>query len=306
MIHYRSLDGVYLQGVWLTIGSFDGVHIGHQKVVQEIVAGAHQAGDLAVVLTFFPHPAAVLKKRQDPFYLTTPEERAELLGALGADVVITHPFNLEIAAMSARQFMTYLQAHLGIRHLYVGFNFALGRNREGDVPTLKRLGEELGYSVRVLPAVTVDGEIISSSQIRAYLAEGNVERAARLLGRPFHINGIVVRGDGRGKSLGFPTANLSVWAERAIPRAGVYVCKAQVNGKVWGAVTNVGVRPTFEDKPVPPRVETHLLDFNDEIYGEEVYLEFLAHLRDEVRFPNPQALATQIQADVARARQLLA
>lgn len=305
MLHYRSLDGVTLHDVWLTIGSFDGVHLGHQRVVREIVAGAHRAGDPAVVLTFYPHPAAVLRKRQDPFYLTTPDERAHLLGALGVDVVITHPFNLDVAAMTARQFMTYLQAHLGIKRLFVGFNFALGRGREGDVPTLSRLGDELGYTVHVVPAVVVDGEVVSSSQIRAYLAEGNVGRVARLLGRPFQINGRVVRGDGRGKSLGFPTANLSVWAERALPKAGVYVCRAQVNGKIWGAVTNVGVRPTFEDEPVPPRVETHILDFNDDIYGEEVYLEFLMYLRDEMRFPNPQSLVEQIRADVAKAKQIL-
>jgi riboflavin kinase/FMN adenylyltransferase len=305
MRHYRSLDGVRLHNVWLTIGSFDGVHLGHQEVVRNVVAGAHQAGALAVVLTFYPHPAAVLRKRQDPFYLTTPDERASLLGDLGVDVVITHPFNLEVAAMSARQFMTYLQAHLGLKRLYVGFNFALGRGREGDVPMLTRLGEELGYTVHVVPAVVVEGEVVSSSQIRAYLAEGDVERVARLLGRPYQIQGKVVRGDGRGKNLGFPTANLSVWAERALPKAGVYVCRAQVNGRVWGAVTNVGVRPTFENEPVPPRVETHLLDFEDEIYGEEIYLEFLTHLRDEARFPSPEALAAQIKTDVAKARQIL-
>jgi len=305
MRHYRSLDGVRLHDVWLTIGSFDGVHLGHQEVVRNVVAGAHQAGALAVVLTFYPHPAAVLRKRQDPFYLTTPDERASLLGDLGVDVVITHPFNLEVAAMSARQFMTYLQAHLGLKRLYVGFNFALGRGREGDVPMLTRLGEELGYTVHVVPAVVVEGEVVSSSQIRAYLAEGDVERVARLLGRPYQIQGKVVRGDGRGKNLGFPTANLSVWAERALPKAGVYVCRAQVNGRVWGAVTNVGVRPTFENEPVPPRVETHLLDFEDEIYGEEIYLEFLTHLRDEARFPSPEALAAQIKTDVAKARQIL-
>lgn len=303
MRHYQNLESVSLQDAWLTIGTFDGVHRGHQEIVKRVVAGARQAGASAVALTFFPPPALVLKKRSEPYYLTSPDERAELLGELGMDVVITHPFTRELAAVSAYDFVALLKKHLGLRHLIVGYDFALGRGREGNVDRLKQLGEEFGYTVDPVSAVQVEGKVVSSSLIRAHLATGEIEEVARLLGRPYRVSGEVVLGDGRGKSLGIPTANLSVWAERAIPKAGVYVCQAGVNGRVWGAVTNVGVRPTFENQPVQPRVESHIFDFDQDIYGQQVQLDFLAHLRDEVRFPNPQALVEQIHQDIHQARQ---
>ncbi|HIQ09175.1 MAG TPA: riboflavin biosynthesis protein RibF, partial [Anaerolineaceae bacterium] len=250
MQHYRSLEGVHLQGAWLTIGAFDGVHLGHRAIIEPFVAEAHAAGAPAVVLTFFPHPSVVLQRQQRPFYLSTPEEKAELLGALGVDVVITHRFNRRVAALSARAFMERLKAHLGLRMLWVGYDFALGRNREGDIPTLKRLGEELGYQVHVMEAVTLNGEVISSSRIRTLLSAGQVEEAARLLGRPYQVTGKVVQGDGRGRQLGFPTANLKIWARRMVPGPGVYVAQARLaDGGTWGAVVNVGVRPTFEAQP---------------------------------------------------------
>jgi len=305
MRHFLSLEGLQLQDTWLTIGTFDGVHRGHQEIVRKLAAGAHSTESQAAVLTFFPHPALVLGKRRDPFYLTTPDERAALLGGLGADIVITFPFNLQTASTSAYDFMALLKQHLGLHHLIVGYDFALGKDRQGDVPTLQKIGVELGYTVEAMPPFKIEGEAVSSSRIRSALAAGDMELAALLLGRPFQVSGKVVTGDGRGRTIGIPTANLSLWAERAIPRAGVYVCQAVVNGKVWGAVTNVGFRPTFESQPVPPRVETHLLDFITEIYGQEISLNFLSRLRDEQRFPNVEALAAQIQRDIAQARQFL-
>jgi len=305
MRHFLSLEGLQLQDSWLTIGTFDGVHRGHQEIVRKLAAGAHSTESQAAVLTFFPHPALVLGKRRDPFYLTTPDERAVLLGELGADIVITFPFNLQTASTSAYDFMALLKQHLGLHHLIVGYDFALGKDRQGDVPTLQKIGVELGYTVEAMPPFKIEGEAVSSSRIRSALAAGDMELAALLLGRPFQVSGKVVTGDGRGRTIGIPTANLSLWAERAIPRAGVYVCQAVVNGKVWGAVTNVGFRPTFESQPVPPRVETHLLDFITEIYGQEISLNFLSRLRDEQRFPNVEALAAQIQRDIAQARQFL-
>ena len=305
MRHFLSLEGLQLKDTWLTIGTFDGVHRGHQEIVRKLAAGAHSTESQAAVFTFFPHPALVLGKRRDPFYLTTPDERAVLLGKLGADIVITFPFNLQTASPSAYDFMALLKQHLGLHHLIVGYDFALGKDRQGDVPTLQKIGVELGYTVEAMPPFKIEGEAVSSSRIRSALAAGDMELAALLLGRPFQVSGKVVTGDGRGRTIGIPTANLSLWAERAIPRAGVYVCQAVVNGKVWGAVTNVGFRPTFESQPVPPRVETHLLDFITEIYGQEISLNFLSRLRDEQRFPNVEALAAQIQRDIAQARQFL-
>lgn len=305
MQHYQALEEVQLQGAWVTIGSFDGVHLGHQKIIRTITGEAHKTASPAVVITFFPHPAVVLGKRNDPFYLTIPEERAQLLGQMGVDVVITHPFDKQVASMTASEFMTRLQQHLGIHCLCVGQDFALGRNREGNVPALRALGEQLGYSVQIIDPVMLDGELVSSSAIRAHLAAGRVERAARMLGRPFSLRGEVVPGDGRGRLIGIPTANLDVWSGRALPGVGVYVCRTQVNGRMWGAVANIGVRPTFENQPATPRVEAHLLDYDDDLYGQELPLEFIARLRDERRFSGVEALVAQIQADIGEARKML-
>jgi riboflavin kinase/FMN adenylyltransferase len=258
-----------------------------------------------VVLTFYPHPSEVLKKRQDSFYLTTPEERAALLGQLGVDVVITHPFNLDVAALSAREFMVYLQEHLQMSRLMIGYDFALGRGREGNVNRLQALGQELGYQVELFEAFRLGEQVISSSGVRAALAEGAVETASKLLGRLYRVSGVVVPGDGRGRTIGIPTANLEVWSQRVIPRAGVYVCRAFLNGKGFGAVTNIGVRPTFEPQTVNLRVETHLLDFEGDLYGREIQLDFLARLRDEQRFPNIEALVEQIHKDIRRSREIL-
>ncbi len=305
MQHYWSLESIQLKDAWITIGSFDGVHLGHQAIIQKVVTGAHALGAPAVVLTFDPHPAVVLGKRPEPYYLTTPEERADLLGGLGIDVVITHAFNQDVAAITARSFISRLKSHLGLRHLCVGHDFALGRNREGDVTFLSKLGEEFGYQVDVVPPFKIDGKVVSSSRIRACLVEGDVEQALHLLGRPYQINGEVISGDGRGKTIGIPTANLSIWSKRALPDAGVYVCNAHVNGIVWGAVTNIGVRPTFEDQSVSQRVETHILDFDEDIYGQGVLLDFLSYIRAERRFDGVEALVEQIQRDISQARKKL-
>lgn len=305
MHHYWSLQAVHLQSSWLTIGSFDGVHRGHQQIIHKMTVGAHAAGVPSVVLTFFPHPAAVLRKRHDLYYLTTPEERAEILEGMGVDVVITYPFNQEIASLGAQQFLLELKAHLSPRQLWVGYDFALGHDREGDVPTLRKLGKELGFRLHVVKPVQEGSQYISSSLIRQKLAEGEVNAVTHLLGRPYRIDGIVIHGDDRGHALGIPTANLEVWPERALPKAGVYACRATVGGESWQALTNVGVRPTFEAQLVSPRVEAHLLDFDRDLYGQSMCLDFIARLRDEQRFPNVQALVTQIHQDIERGREIL-
>ena len=305
MQHYRSLEKVHLQNAWLTIGQFDGVHRGHQEIIRKLIAGAHAVHAPAVVITFFPPPAVVLNKRVKPSYLTTPDERALLLGDLGADIVITHPFDSQVAVTSAQEFMSNLKNKLGLECLMVGHDFALGRHRAGDVVTLTAMGKQLGYSVKAIPPVKIEGEIISSSLIRSALSAGQVERAACLLGRAYRISGEVIPGDGRGSTIGIPTANLSVWSARAIPASGVYVCQALVDGEAQGAVTNIGIRPTFDPKSDLTWVEAHLLDFNENIYGKVIQLDFIARLRDEQRFPDIQMLVDQIHQDIFRARNIL-
>ncbi len=305
MQQYWSLDDVQLHNAWLTIGSFDGVHRGHQEIVRSLTAGAHAAGEPAVVITFHPHPAVVLGKRKVALYLTSPEERANLLGELGVDQVIVQTFNLALAGMSAVEFLTWVNQRLHVKVLWVGHDFALGKGREGNVERLRQLGEQFGYRLEVLPPLILHGSVVSSSRIRGLLAEGNVSEAAILLGRPYRLSGVVVRGDGRGRTIGVPTANLDVWSEQQLPKAGVYVTRAQVNDRWVGALTSVGVRPTFDPPADSPRVEAHLLDFHTDVYGENVNLEFLEWLRGEEKFATVQELVDQMKLDIRQGRMLL-
>lgn len=305
MRHVRSVDALSLEGSCVSIGTFDGVHLGHQEIIRQLVTIAKQKGLPAVVVTFFPHPDRVLGKKEGRFYLSTPEEKAELLGNLGVDLVVTHPFDPEVANLSAREFLQRIKEKIAFQDLFVGYDFALGRKREGTVERLIALGREFDFELHVIPAVQVNGEVVSSSLLRSLLSEGNIKKVNLLLGRPFLLSGTVIRGDGRGRTLGIPTANLDILAERAVPLHGVYVCYALVNHQRFGAVVNVGVRPTFEDDPVAPRVEAHLLDFDANLYQESLVLEFLDRLREEIRFPSKDALVQQIHQDILKARQIL-
>ncbi len=306
MQHLTTLHNVHLEQSRVTIGSFDGVHRGHQSIIRQLVQEAQSAAAPAAVVTFFPHPAIVLRGPNTVFYLTSPEERAALLAGLGVDVVVTLPFDRELASQSPPEFMQMLSDHLGLRQLWVGNNFALGRNRSGNIETLKQIGEQMNFSVEVVqPIINGNGELISSSNIRRLLAEGDVQRAAELLGRWYAVAGKIIHGDGRGKSLGIPTANLDFWPERALPARGVYATRFWWGQQSFQAVTNVGVNPTFANQPPRPRVETHVMDFNQDLYGQEARLEFITHLRPEQRFASAAELVQQIQADVTHAREVL-
>jgi riboflavin kinase/FMN adenylyltransferase len=196
--HFSSLDGVNLENTWLTIGSFDGVHIGHQQLIRELNSKAHQAGAKSVVLTFHPHPAVVLKGRKGAFYLTTVPEKVKLLDELGTDMVISHPFTYEVSQSNARDFIVYLMTHLGFQQLWVGNDFALGKGREGSIDFLELLGNEFRYKLNVFEPILIDGQKVSSSLIRSLLSEGEIGNAIMYLGRPFSVAGLIVHGDGRG------------------------------------------------------------------------------------------------------------
>ncbi len=316
MIHLPSLDdprlwdfrrqGGWREGAWLTIGLFDGVHKGHQAVIRKLTAGAHSVGAPAVVLTFHPHPAAVLRGRSGQIYLTSPDERADLLGKLGVDVVVTQAFTRSLANQTAREYVERLTQALGLRHLLIGHDFALGRNREGDLPALQRLGKEYGFTVNVVRPALIGEQIVSSSRIRAALIEeGDVRAARHLLGRPYGVLGAVVSGDGRGRTIGIPTANLDIPLDRILPRVGVYACQVCLDGDQRPAVANIGLRPTFTGGEAVPRLEVHLLDYAGDLYGRTVQVDFVARLRDEQRFATIEMLVAQIQADIAQARRIL-
>ena len=305
MEHVRDIDQLQLAASALTIGSFDGVHLGHQALIRELVTIARQADVPAVALAFFPHPAVVLRGRKPALYITSPDERAELLGRLGVDIVVTQTFDRALASVRAEAFLERLRRHLGFQHLCIGDNFALGRDREGDRSYLEQVAPRMGFALRVFPPVQVDGEALSSSRVRQALRAGDVRRASRYLGRPFELAGKVVRGAGRGHTLAIPTANLEVWEERARPAHGVYACWAQVGAERLPAVTNIGTRPTFEGDQLVPIVEAHLLDFHADLYGTEMRLAFIDRLRGEQRFSGPEELVAQIRKDIERTRAVL-
>jgi riboflavin kinase/FMN adenylyltransferase len=285
----------------VTIGVFDGVHRGHQHLISHIVREAHDAGHLAVVLTLFPHPDRVLRGQTGRYYLTPPEQKARLLHALGVDVVITHPFDDHVRHIRAADFVDLLREHLNMAGLWVTADFALGYQREGDYTFLAAQGAAKGFRVQQIDLLTdPDHRAISSSQIRAALAKGDVESAAASLGYPYRIEGEVISGDKRGRTIGFPTANLKVWEEQVIPANGVYACYAALGTERYKAVTNIGVRPTFDGSEL--RIEAHLLDFDRDIYGHTLRLEFVARLRGEQRFDGIEALIAQIRADAAQGR----
>jgi riboflavin kinase/FMN adenylyltransferase len=305
MHHVQDFHSIQLERCYLTIGSFDGVHRGHQEIIKGLVSDAKAEDIPSVALTFFPHPSAVLLERKPIFYLTSPDEKADLLGTMGVEYVITQRFDLTLAQVSASSFLDTLQDRLGFRRLWVGEDFAFGHQREGDQRFLKRASEERGFELHVVPPVFIDNEVVSSTRIRNALRVGEVSLAAELLGRYFNITGVVVTGSDRGKRLGFPTANLRIEEGRAYPCPGVYVCLAEVAGRRWNAVTNIGVRPTFEESQEIAIVETHLLDFQGDLYNQEIRLAFIERLRDEKRFSSSAALISQINQDIDQARHIL-
>jgi riboflavin kinase/FMN adenylyltransferase len=306
MQQYSSLQDAGAEQAWLTIGSFDGLHAGHQQILRELVAGAHAAGAPAVVLTFEPHPAEVLRGPLKAFYLLEREDQAALFADLGVDMLISHPFNDEVRNTSARDFVELIHRRLNLAQLWIGHDFALGHDRQGNFDALRRIGAELGFSVHQVLPVRVDGEIVSSSRIRALLNAGDVTQAARFLGRPYSLSGSVVQGAQRGRSIGIPTANLQVTEKRLVPATGVYVTWAWLGGKRLPSVTNIGLRPTFADGTPAPVVEAHILDYaGGEFYGQPLKLEFVSRLRGEQKFDGVEALVAQIHLDIEQARSAL-
>jgi len=288
----------------VTVGAFDGVHRGHQYLISGLVKAARSSHRLATVVTFHPHPGIVLSRQNPVRYLTTIGEKVALLAKLNLDIVAVLAFNEELARTPAREFVAHLQRALRLSELWVGANFALGANREGNVSVLQALGQEMGFSVQVV-SPQVDGtEVISSTRIRHLLAQGEVREAARLLGRYYSLAGEVVRGARRGRKLGWPTANLEVRAERAVPADGVYAVYASLGENRYPGVASIGVRPTFDSGE--RTVETHIFDFDEDLYGCDLMVEFVERLRGEQRFECVEDLRAQIERDVHRAREILA
>ena len=304
MGYYRSLEEVNLENSWLTVGVFDGVHRGHQEIIKKLTTGAHANDAPAVVLTFDPHPASVLSGREIQC-LTLPDERAALLAGLGVDLVITEHFTQELSTVTAYDFMARLKHQLGLRHLLIGYDFALGKGREGNATRLTEIGSALGYTVEVVSALSDASGVISSTEIRKLIEVGNVAEATRLLGHPYSLHGPVSHGDGRGRTIDVPTANIAYPQNKMIPAKGIYACWAHLKDKKYQAAVNIGTNPTFTPDKESPNVEAHLLDFRQEIYGEDVHLEFVARLRNELRFDSVEKLLEQIWKDIENTKSIL-
>jgi riboflavin kinase / FMN adenylyltransferase len=302
--HVTNLDEVRPERpTFLAIGAFDGVHKGHQHLLQSLAAAARRAGARAAALTFFPHPAVVIQGRQGRYYLTTPEERVRLLAAQGLDLVLTLPFDEQVRQTRAADFVAMLRRRLDMRQLWGG-NFALGYRREGDVPFLRRLGQEQGFTVEVVEAMaTWNGDVVSSSRVRHSLGAGDMDDVTGCLGRPYRLSGAVVQGSRRGHTIGIPTANLDVWAEQLLPAHGVYATHAWVGDRRLPAATNVGLRPTVDGSGLT--IEAHLIDFDGDLYHQTVHLDFVARIREERKFAGLDALLAQIQRDIQQTRAIL-
>ena len=277
--------------VVLTMGVFDGVHLGHRHLAQQVMRRAQELGCLSGIITLHPHPQAVLRPGNGPLYLdlATLDERLALLRDLGLDVVAALPFTLELARLSALEFMDLLRQHLRLRELWVGPDFALGHRREGTVTRLSEIGRELGYQVHVVSPLALNGQTVSSTLIRNLVWQGQVEAAARLLGRWHHVSGTVMPGDQRGRHLGFPTANVVVADSLALPADGVYAAYARLGSKQWSAMAYVGLSFASTER----RLEVHVPDLADDLDGQSLRVEFVRRLRSNVRFISAEALTTQ-------------
>jgi riboflavin kinase/FMN adenylyltransferase len=288
----------------LTLGNFDGVHLGHQRIFQQVRRKAEEISGEALAYTFAPHPVQLLKPGKDPFLLLPIGERIRLIGEAGIDVTICAPFTQEFASLTAEEFVRdILHRQIGVHRVYVGQNTSFGRGRTGSVSLLKEFGKRYGFFVEAVEAVEVGGTVISSSRIRRLIRQGDIPGATEMLGRRPLLVGEVIHGYGRGgKKLGFPTANLKV-EEVLLPKPGIYAVWIVYEGQRFPGVANLGWNPTFQDHKFS--IEVHILNFEKDIYGQTLRVEFVERQRDEVTFRGPGDLIAQIKKDVEQAKKIL-
>ncbi|HMQ03158.1 MAG TPA: bifunctional riboflavin kinase/FAD synthetase [Pyrinomonadaceae bacterium] len=285
----------------LTLGVFDGLHLGHQKIMHTVVNRAKEVDAVATAITFDPHPRAVLHPDSAPPLLQTLDQRLANLELLGIEQAIVIPFDKDFASQPAERFVSrIINERLQAKEVHLGKDFAFGKGRGGNIDLLRRVSEELGFLAEEVDEVRLRGNRISSSKIRHLLNEGRVNLARRMLGRPYGVEGVIVRGERRGHAIGFPTANLRPH-NRVIPKFGVYATATLVDGTWLRSITNIGVRPTF-GKDLEPSIESYIFDFDRELYGDVLRVRFLHRIRDERKFNGIDELRAQIESDSARAR----
>lgn len=282
----------------LTIGVFDGVHLGHKFLIARVKEQAAQHNLLSGVVTFSQHPQEIISPGTTLPILTDLAQREKLLKEEGVDIVVILSFTPEVARLSARQFVTLLKRYLRLRHLVIGPDFALGQRREGNIDALRALGQELGFTVTVAPPIRINGDVVSSTAIRNALARGDMAKVRRLTGRFFSLHGPIVTGAGRGAKLGFPTANIGVNPNQALPSDGIYATLAYIDSKVYRSVTNIGTRPTFNG--CNRTVEVYIIDYSGNLYGQDLRIDIVERLRNEERFSSIDELKKQMAEDVKR------
>ncbi len=291
------------KNTYLTIGVFDGVHLGHKALLSELIKRAKQKGLESGVITFKQHPRRVINPENDIQFLTNLQLKIKLIKDEGVDFVIPLTFTKEIANIGASAFISLLQKHLKMQGLIVGPDFALGNNRTGDISFLRELGKSMNFEFSVIPPFKNSVGIVSSTAIRNALTAGDMQKACHLLGHYFSIEGEVIEGTGTGKKIGFPTANLYVDAEQALPLEGVYATQTLIDGQCYDSVTFIGKRATFGD--TRRTIETHLIDYNGDLYHKNLKIDIIYRLRSEIKFENADALAEQIKQDVTAAKNYL-
>jgi riboflavin kinase/FMN adenylyltransferase len=285
----------------LTIGNYDGIHIGHKKIIERVKEKALMINGTPMLMTFYPHPVSVVKPDKILCLITPLNVRKRFIEERGIEVLLVLPFTEEFRLLTPREFVENILVNkLGIKGLIVGYDFKFGRGGKGDTELLKQLSEIYGFFFEVVEAITLDGEKIGSNRIRKLIMEGDVKKAERFLGRPHMIEGKVVHGDGRGKGIGFPTINLKTDYE-LIPKDGVYISEVEINGKMFPSVTNIGYNPTFDVKKLS--VETHILDYSGDLYGADLTLYFHERIRGEIKFDGADALMSQIAMDIKIAKE---
>jgi len=287
----------------LTIGVFDGVHLGHKYLLSQLTKQAREQNLLSGVVTFDQHPHQVLSPQSKLPFLTDLTQRINLLKNEGVEAIFTLSFTGELAQLSARQFVSLLKKYLRMRGMVIGPDFALGQNREGNADVLRTLGQDMGFSITVISPIMINGEVVSSTAIRNALADGDMKRVFHLVGRPFSLNGRVTSGAGRGVELGFPTANLDIDQRQALPADGVYATWAYIDGQAYQSMTNIGRQPTFGGSQRV--VEVYILDYHSDLYGCELRIDVMERLRGEKQFDTPEELKKQITEDIKQGRAIL-
>lgn len=297
--------GSDLPEIGLTIGNFDGVHVGHRQLLKKIKEDCTSKNLKFVVVTFIPHPQKILQPEKERFLINSYEQRRKLLSSLGVDYLIELRFTRDFSTLSPENFMKqHLLNYPKLRHFYLGYDFAFGANKQGGYDLVKKICSPLNVIVEIQPKFELRDQLVSSSLVRERVMSGKVDEVEELLARPFHLEGVVIKGEGRGKKIGFPTANIQVSEDLVVPQKGVYITRTKYKGMVYNSITNIGNNPTFKDT-THLHIETNLFDFDLDIYGESLDIEFLSKVRDEKKFPTVNDLIAQIRADVEFAKKFL-